>query len=232
MREDLLYCLGERDACKGLWKDRMGRGIYMDPLLKYIEKEWAVLSQAPLVFVLTFVFAVVVAVGIANWVYSRQIETLNERLRAKDDQLVDYRERLRLAPTDQTSYSRLSNAELTQRALVVVARMREFLANYDRQSRLALANQFEEMRNAKTDEERHAVWTRQTAALIRESSTATIDYDRQFKTDTIVLRDELQSRLPLSARAQRPGVSYEYPTNPIGMGMVADDVERLAKLLP
>ncbi len=200
--------------------------------IKHVAKEWEVLRQAPMAFVLLFVLAVGAAFVFARWSYVRQIETLNERLRAKDDQLVDYRERLHLAPTDQTSYSRVSNSELRQRASAVVAQMREFLASYHKQSGLAMSNQSEEMRNAKSDVERQSIWNRYTAALIRESYTVTSEYDRRFKVDTIVLRDELLSRLPQSARIQQLGVSYEHPTNPIGMGMVTDDLERLTTLLP
>ncbi len=201
-------------------------------LFKYILQEWEKLRQAPMAFLLLCVLVAAATFAFTRWSYIRQIETLNERLKMKDDQLVEYRERLRLAPIDQTSYSRLSNAELRQRALAAVAQVRDFLASYDRESRLVMANQIEEMRNAKSEEERQSIWNRQSAALIRGSYTVTTEYDRKFKANTIVLRDELLSRLPQSAHAQRPGVSYEHPTNPIGMGMVTDDLERLAKLLP
>lgn len=58
------------------------------------------------------------------------------------------------------------------------------------------------------------------------------EYDKRFKVETIVLRDELLTRLPNESKNEQGYARYEHPVNPIGMGMVADDLERLAKLLP
>jgi hypothetical protein len=50
--------------------------------------------------------------------------------------------------------------------------------------------------------------------------------------DTILIRDELLSRLPKDERGNDVHILYEHPTNLLGMEEVASDLEGLAKLLP
>lgn len=210
----------------------------LERFVEYLGKNWAVLMQAPLVFLGAFVLALIVAWVGANWVATQRIGILQERLAGlqerlagKDDLIEEYRQRLHLAPPNQTAYSRLSNGELKQRALNLVGRIRDFLQDSDGELRGASLRQMESMRKARSEEERNAIWQRQTSELFSAYSKLTADYDRNFKIEAIVLRDEIFSRLPESARGRRPDV-YEYPTNTLGMREVADDLERLAKLLP
>lgn len=67
---------------------------------------------------------------------------------------------------------------------------------------------------------------------MRLSSERNAEYDRRFKTDAIILRDELRSRLsdyePINDFGDH---MYEHPTNYFGFNDVATDLERMAKLL-
>ncbi len=155
-----------------------------------------------------------------------------QRLEYKEGQLAEYRERLKLLPTDQTSYSRLANKELRERATNLVANVRQFLRQWSEQDLVSMFSQQAAMSGAKTEEERNRVWQNQTKDMMLKSSRRNAEYDKRFKVETIVLRDELLSRLPTESKNEHAYSMYEHPTNPIGMGMVADDLERLAKLLP
>jgi len=195
-------------------------GTEMKDFVQFIQDEWAAISSAPVTFILLLISL------------KERIESFKDRLEAKDDQLTEYRERLHLLPTSETTYSRLSNAELKNKTLDVVHHVRDFLKNRkEKQDRILYSDQRANHRDM-SEEQRKKLWHQETNALMRESTETNADYNRDFKVDTILLRDELLSRLPSSAKNEREYRTYEHPTNPIGMGMVADDLERLAKSLP
>ena len=57
---------------------------------------------------------------------------------------------------------------------------------------------------------------------------------RENKIDAILIRSELERRLPRALLDNRSGHVehiYEHPTNPLGLTDVADDLEILAKSL-
>lgn len=88
------------------------------------------------------------------------------------------------------------------------------------------------MTQAKTEEEKSKLWHKFTSASSRLSNERNSEYERRFKVDAILLRDELRSRL----KGYEPGdkfrdSAYEHPTNYFGFNDVANDIETMAKLL-
>jgi hypothetical protein len=71
---------------------------------------------------------------------------------------------------------------------------------------------------------------------IRESDTAHDSFLRQYKekywADAILLRNEIQRRLPKNLRQPQLSGIYQYPTNHLGVEAIADNLELLAKSLP
>ena len=211
----------------------------MAELLRYIQTEWATLVSAPLTFMLFGILAFGAAFFIARWRYEgigeslrERIDTLKDRIQGKDEQINEYRERLHLIPADATSYSRLTNNELQQRALKVVTEVREFLRERGERQYRSLFSGWRRGITEMTEDQKRRAWEEETNALMQDSLQTSTAFDARFKVDTILLRDELLSRLPSTAKNQREYGTYEHPTNPIGMGMVADDLERLAKSIP
>lgn len=84
-----------------------------------------------------------------------------------------------------------------------------------------------------TDQQRHEAWQAETAAMVRASSEVSSDWDTNFKVRSMQLRDELLKRVVDLPTPANPGfvARYEHPTNPIGMGMVVDDLERMTLAL-
>ena len=207
-------------------------------LVDFLREHWTALAAAPGAFAVLVILAFGAAFLVARWRYEAIVETLKERLlglkerlEGKDAQLDEYRGRLHLIPVSGTSFSRLSNSELQRRVLDVVAEIRPFLAergSRDRSLLFARTGRGREM----SDEERQRDWDAQTNALLCNSFETATDFDNRYKVNTILLRDELLSRLPDGSKNEREFRAYEHPTNPIGMRMVADDLERLAKSLP
>ncbi len=211
----------------------------MKDFVQFIQDEWAAISSAPVTFILLLIIGFGAAFYVVNWRYEGIVESLKERiesfkdrLEAKDDQLTEYRERLHLLPKSETTYSRLSNAELKNKTLDIVHRIRDFLQNRkEKQDRILYSDKRANLRDM-SEEQRNKLWHQETNALMRETTETNADYNRDFNVDTILLRDELLSRLPSNSKNEREYRTYEHPANPIGMGMVADDLERLAKSLP
>lgn len=61
--------------------------------VRHLEKEWAVVSQAPFTFILLAVFVFVATAVIMRFLYSARIATLEERIQLRDDKLRDIKEK-------------------------------------------------------------------------------------------------------------------------------------------
>ena len=206
--------------------------------LTYIQKEWAVLSSAPLTFFVTAVLTFGLAFIIARWYFSRTInemraaaETLNQRLLLKAEQMETYKERALKYDEKVNQIVTSGNDNLKDRVLTLVANIRELLNRYQHQNQSIHESEWSEMTQAKDESEKQKLWNKFTSAQMRVSNDLNAEYDRRFKVDTILLRDELRSRLPDYKPEREDRFLYEHPTNPIGMGMIADDLEKMAKLL-
>ncbi|WP_094607168.1 hypothetical protein SPSIL_058290 [Sporomusa silvacetica DSM 10669] len=208
----------------------------MSDFINFLAKEWDTLIKAPFTFALLFVGACAIAYFFSKFRYEtiiaqlkERIEGYKDRLSAKDEQLNDYRQRLHLLPSTETSYSRLSNMEIKKMTLELVSKIRSFLKESNTYCTSLLMNR--SYSNTMTEEDRQKAWSEETMALSLKSSEINSYYDTHFKVEAILLRDELLSRLPSGTKKEHKFSTYEHPTNPIGMGMVADDLERLAKSL-
>jgi hypothetical protein len=200
-------------------------------LIEYLQKEWSTLSGAPVTFISASILVAGLAYAASRWKHNAIIELLRERIVAKDEQLDGYREKLHLVPAHGSEFSRLSHAELQKIALLFVSSLREWLAvrrNHDseRQHQQWLA-----MTNASDETQRKQLWDAQTTDSVRSSMAINNEYDAKFKVKAMVLRDELLTRVQHPEPNHHARHNYDHPTNPIGMGMVADDLERMARLL-
>lgn len=203
----------------------------MKELFDYLEREWEFVSSAPFAFLISSALVASLAYAASRWKHSGIIELLRERLAAKDQQLDDYRERLHLAPASGSSFSKQSHTELQTEALKFVASLRDWLSLRHGQDAERQHQQWVAMTRAADEAEKKRLWDAHTADLIKSSAMLNSEYDAKFKVKAIVLRDELLSRVKHPEPTGHAHQMYDHPTNPIGMGMVADDLERLARLL-
>jgi hypothetical protein len=88
----------------------------LDAVASYIVKEWQVIAQAPAVFTLSMTTSGAVVWIAARLYYAGRIESLDHRLKLKDDQLADYRNKLSGASPDEAK-ARLDALENQVRAL-------------------------------------------------------------------------------------------------------------------
>jgi len=203
-----------------------------EKILTMIQKEWSTISQAPLTFLLLTAAAFSLAYYVSKWRYAgvteslrEQITTLNQRLISKTEQSEGYKERALKFDELSSKVVEYDATELRTKTLNFVARMRAFIER--RRNR-----QYEGMhrRPAATEEERDRDWERSTSAMLQDFNDTAAEWDREFKVDAMLLRDELRSRVQVTGQESKDRF-YEHPTNFFGYDEVASDLEALAKRL-
>ena len=143
---------------------------------------------------------------------------------------------------DKTVYSNTSNKELKQKALRLVKNIRELVDSYKKKDRELMA----EYDKKNKPEAMREQW-------LKESDTVHDSVMRYYRdnywADAILLRNELYRRLQRLAKepnqtTKKPnqttkklnqtnlGPIYQHPTNVLGIQVIADDLERISKLLP
>lgn len=211
----------------------------MDKLLEYIAKEWVTISQAPFAFMILAAIMFGIAYLAAKWRFTAVIEqvkasneTLKERLHLKSDQAETYKERA--FKYDEKVMEVVDSSEITlkEKSLDFVKNLREFVDRFKREDQAVQDNEWNEMAQSTNENERNKLWQKFTSASSRLSNDRNSEYERRFKVDAILLRDELRSRLKDYKPSDRFRESaYEHPTNYFGFNDVANDIEIMAKSL-
>ncbi len=83
-----------------------------------------------------------------------------------------------------------------------------------------------------TREERQAAWARLGQESLALQKDMREQYYTRFKTEARRLRDDLWARLPVDTRDPQSVLFYDYGLNLISLRHIADDLERLSKMLP
>lgn len=199
----------------------------MDPilLLNHLKENWSVISQAPWL-VLPF-GAVMITLGYlaARWWYSGRIESANSRIESAKASNEILTEHLKLKTAEAElnrehaskwrekidAVASSGSAELREKTLNVVDRLRRFSDRHRQQEDDVIFGEGE-------------IDHRRFGARSHE-------YEREFKVDVMLLRDELLHRLPEYQPIEKVEMFYERPTNDIGLRRVVNDLERMAKML-
>jgi hypothetical protein len=147
-----------------------------------------------------------------------RLSARNDQLDIKDKQIGEYRTRALVIKASQTSYTRLSNKELKQKALQLVQLLRNLTGRYQQAESRAWTTQ--------------ADWQKMMSESEKLSNEITSTYNRQYKVQAILLKDELISRLPSGKVKRESGVDHMYEWGAlIGINSAADDLEKLAMSL-
>jgi hypothetical protein len=128
-------------------------------------------------------------------------------------------------------YARVSNKDLQRKALGLVKGMRDFVYAYNQKDKdLMTAYQSDYLATRTT--ERGAVtqqWRTKSDEALRSSLR---DYQKNFLSECILIRDELYKRLPKRLQRSNLASLYKNPPNVLAIEAIADDLELLAKSLP
>ncbi len=181
----------------------------MDLLWQQLQRGWAVIRQAPLLFCFAWTLGLIVIWVLVDKLYRSRIE-------ARDDVLRGYQQKLGLGPFKKRAYSRLKNVDLKNKATELAQSIRAFTAMADSQINVDPAN------------------------FSKFWPYAASQYSNDFKVMSILLRDEMLSRLPKTTRGPyqqsdpRGAMAFIYqnPVHTHAMEVVADDLDKLARMLP
>ena len=211
----------------------------MEKLVEYIESEWEFVSQAPFVFLLLAVLMYGVAYVAIRWRYSSVIaqlresnDTLKERLNLKAEQAESYKEKALKSDAAIEFIVTADQDELAKRALSFVENFREFIDRSSRDDDKFLSAEHSLQHRNLSEAEQQLESDKIHDEMARNGRIRIEEYDRRFKVDAILLRDELRTRLvgykPPSINSDP---SYEQPVNYFGFNQVADEIELMAKRL-
>ena len=136
---------------------------------------------------------------------------------------------------DKTVYSNTSNKELKEKALRLVKTIRELVDSYNKKDRALMAEYDKKDKPEIRIDERKAMreqWLKESDTV---HDSAMRYYRDNYWADAILLRNELYRRLQRLAKEPNQtnlGPIYQHPTNVLGIQVIADDLERISKLLP
>jgi hypothetical protein len=125
-----------------------------------------------------------------------------------------------------TKQKRMSNADIRQRALELAVLIRRAMEEQRyKQNQLIYDDSY---RNAQNEEDRSAAWNRRNAEMSRVSQQLMDTYAGKYKSEILLLKDEMLLRVIPQGRDKRIDFSYEQPTNPLGLEEIITDFEKLA----
>ena len=133
---------------------------------------------------------------------------------------------------DKTIYSKISNKELKQKALSVVKNIRELADSYNKKDRALMAEYDKKTTPEIRTDERKAMrqqWLKESDTI---HGSAMRTYRDNYWADAILLRNELYRRLPKKLNQKDLAPIYQNPTNVLGVQLIADHLELIAKSLP
>lgn len=206
-------------------------------LLKMIKEEWAVIAMAPFSFLILAALMFGAAYFIARWRYTAIVEqvkesnaALTERLHLRSEQTESYRDKASKYDQKLAEVVDSGAPELKDKALKLVGDIREFVGRHQRLDQSLQNAEWVERCNADPEQDTGRLWNRYASSMINNTYERNGEYERRFKIDALMLRDELRSRLP-DYKTEIREDSYEHPTNYFGFNDVANDLERMAKSL-
>jgi hypothetical protein len=132
-----------------------------------------------------------------------------------------------VAGTIPNRYQLLSHADLKKESLTLVGDLRA-LAEHEKEEDEVMIDQVMKTYN-KPEHDANV------QNLIRVSMRLTDIYNNDYKVEAIMLRDEMMRRESVAVDPRtRANInsSYDYPTNPLGLQEVANDLESLARVIP
>lgn len=173
-----------------------------------LQSEWAVVGQAPLFTCFVWAVGLVVIGLLMNRFY-------RYRLERREDVLRMYQQKLGLGPHKKSPYAKLKNKELREKATDLAQNIRAFTAVAESQLRASPAD------------------------LGNFWPYVAGQFANSFKVESVLVRDEIMKRLEKTVRDAyqrsdpKGGLAFIYqnPVNTAGMEKVADDLDKLAKLL-
>lgn len=216
----------------------------------FVRENWPEIKKIPgwLWFTIIFAFLTLLLAGvgvtwrIAESVHAATVQAKDatlvqkdatiEQLQSRLEYVTSQKEELRQASDSQkvqyaataTALSRISNAELQKRALELAKKIFDLAAEW--------RNDYSY--NYRTVPQSREDFWKEAEESSRRSGERMNRYNQEIRTDAIILRDEILSRLTQAERDAHTVTGhdpYQLPVNSFGLDEVAMHLQRVAKLL-
>ena len=202
-----------------------------EPFSTYLQAKWLTLMRSPLLFVASLILAMAMGYLSAYWRYQRGVQISKELTASKNEEIAEYGQQPLIRQATTKYYARLANDELREESLDFISQMRKFILKWgvvENQTALSL---MDEMPAKTSEEEKQRIWQHylSTSNLVLE--TRILDYEKEFRTKAIFLRNELLSRLPDLRRNNSADSFYQKTDNPVDIRKVMDDLTLLTESL-
>ncbi|MBI6795726.1 hypothetical protein [Pseudomonas syringae] len=209
----------------------------MNEFLKALGSNWEIVKNAPIAFLILAGGLTFLAYMASKWRYTSIIDSLKqsielhkERLIQKSEQMEVYKERALKIDEKVVELVSSDAEELAKKALKFVESIRDFIDRRKREGSVLSTRGMRATANS-TDQDRDREWSKMIEETVAQSNETGAEWDRRFKVEAIMLRDEISTRLDNSQHfGSRPSV-YEHSVNFFGYAEIADDLERKAKML-
>jgi hypothetical protein len=128
-----------------------------------------------------------------------------------------------------------SKHKLADDAITFTAKVRRLYDNWDAISRKQMEER-QKLENSPAPDElsqlkKRADISQSRSTSRREDDAVVNEYRDHFAVDARIFRSRLQNALPPGCVSSDRKNLYENPVNPMAIGMIADDLEKMAKLL-
>lgn len=195
----------------------------MRKLFAYFAKEFRAIIQAPIILTGFAILMFALAYCLLSWRAVMISEQVVVRKGVSESGLTS---RQPVA----NAFESLDPARLLSKSQIFVDELRQFIERYRGKDDAILAKRWEHRTSA--TEERRKGWNEFINEISKLSTERNLEYERRFKVDAMLLRDELRHRLN-SYKPVNPFVDrlYQQPTNYFGFSDVANDIEAMSKLL-
>jgi len=192
------------------------------PDRKQLKEEWGNIKKYPFSFLFSILFAsLIIYFALDKFIFQERFEILKEKISLKSDeirlldaQLKVYRNKKLLI--GETTFSRLSNKELKEKAKDIFKKFQSIYLKYEKEREKYI----------------YSFDTKDWNKELSLSFALLNIYEKDYKIDMILLREEMLSRLPKKFGKKSDINNYKYPTNPLGIRSVLDDFQMLFKSLP
>lgn len=202
-----------------------------EPFSTSLQAKWLTLMRSPLLFVASLILAMAMGYLSAYWRYQRGVQISKELTASKNEEIAEYGQQPLSRQAMTKYYARLANDELREQSLDFISQMRKFILKWgvvENQTALSL---MDEMPAKTSEKEKRRIWQHYVSTSNLVLETRILDYEKEFRTKAIFLRNELLSRLPDLRRNKSTDSFYQKTDNPVDIRKVMDDLTLLSESL-
>ena len=203
-----------------------------EPFFTYLQAKWLTLMRSPLLFMASLILAMAMGYLSSYWRYQRGVQISKElTASSKNEEIAEYGQQPVIRQATTKYYARLANDELREESLDFISQIRKFILKWGVVENQMALSLMDEMPAKTSEEEKQRIWQHYVSTSNSVLETRILDYEKEFRTKAILLRNELLSRLPDLRRNKSADSFYQKTDNPVDIRKVMDNLTLLTESL-